>query len=221
MIMVKQTMLALLGLTLSQVTLATVTQTATVAEVNEWFSGQDKWVVTFVGYSGTGYENGSQMLSIAAEQLRGLNPEEVIVNIGGTPDGIGGVYQLAKEMGFETTGIVSTQASKWEVPLSEHADRVFYVQDEAWGGYIEGTTTLTPTSEAMVDVSDRMVAIGGGDVANAEMNAFRNTQWHGAARNFPVDANHDIVTNKLLRKGKVATEEDFKSKVVDDVEGCI
>ena len=215
--MLKKTVLTLLVLIWSQVASANITQIASLEEVKEWFTSQSKQVVTFVGYSGTGYENEDEMLEIASNQLQELNPEKVIVNIGGTPEGIGKVYRLAKDKGFETTGIVSTQANVWEVPISEYVDRVFYVQDEAWGGYIERTTTLTPTSKAMVDVSDIMVAIGGGDVANAEMNSFRKIKSHEFSRNFPVDANHDKVINKLQKKGQIANDEDYKSKVVYDV----
>ena len=48
---------------------------------------------------------------------------------------------------------------------------MFFVKDASWGGFIEGTERLSPTSTAMVEVSDRLVAIGGGDVARDELIA--------------------------------------------------
>ena len=90
-------------------------------DVISHFKDKGKKVLTFIGYSGAGYENKVEMLRIARSELEGLDPEEFIVNIGVTPDGIGQVYLLAKEMGFDTTGIVSTKAEKY-------LDRVEFVE---------------------------------------------------------------------------------------------
>ena len=141
------------------------------SEIREFFKDQNKQVVTFVGYSGTGYARHDHMLEVARSVLKRYDPADTLINIGATADGIGAVYALAKQLGFTTTGIVSAKGAEHEV--SEHVDWVFYVDDDEWGGFIAGTDRLTPTSEAIVANSDVIVGIGGGDVAQQEMLAAR------------------------------------------------
>ena len=81
------------------------------------------------------------------------------------------MYELAKQRGFTTSGIVSTQARESNATLSPCVDHVFFVQDPSWGGFVEGSERLSPTSAALVDVSDHLVAIGGGEVARDELVA--------------------------------------------------
>jgi hypothetical protein len=82
---------------------------ATPAAIRSSFRERKKTVVTFLGYSGAGYEDPAAMLQKAGEILREFDPAKTIVNIGATADGVGAVYQLAKDRGFETSGIVSTR----------------------------------------------------------------------------------------------------------------
>jgi hypothetical protein len=144
---------------------------AAPADVVDFFARDGRTVLTFAGYSGAGYEDEAAMLRHAARVLKPLDPARTIVNIGATAAGIGAVYALAKRRGFATTGIVSMQARRAAAELSPCVDLVFYVDDESWGGYLPGTGTLSPTSTAMVAVSARMVAIGGGEVARDELLA--------------------------------------------------
>jgi hypothetical protein len=134
--------------------------------INEYAKTRKK-VITFIGYSGKGYENQKRMLRIAKRQLRRIQHknDQWIVNIGVTPDGIGVIYTLAKEMGFETRGIVSKNAIPYLTSVKD-VDQYYLIDDEHWGGAVGGE--LTPTSEAMIAVSDKVVTIGGGDVAYAE-----------------------------------------------------
>jgi len=143
----------------------------TQTEIREFFKQQNKAVVTFVGYSGSGYARHDDMLEVARSALERYDPADTLINIGATADGIGAVYAVAKEMGFTTTGIVSAKGAAHHV--SEHVDWVFYVDDDEWGGFITGTDRLTPTSEAIVENSDVIIGIGGGDVAQQEMLAAR------------------------------------------------
>lgn len=173
---------------------------ATPQQVSEFFAAKRWKVVTFFGYSGAEYERPEVMLKRAGRALRGLNPRHVVVNIGATAQGIGAVYDLAKQRGFTTTGIVSSQAKEQGVALSPCVDHVFYVKDAAWGGLMPGTTTLTPTSEAMVAVSHRLIAIGGGEVARDELLAARRL---GKRVTFvPADMNHRLALDKAARKGQ-------------------
>ena len=88
-----------------------------------------------------------------------------------------------------TSGIVSTQARDSNATLSPCVDHVFYVQDPSWGGFVEGSERLSPTSEAMVAVSDHLVAIGGGEVSRDELIAARragkNTTLHPGGHESP------------------------------------
>jgi len=146
---------------------------ATPEQVRAFFDADGRTVVTFLGYSGAGYEDPASMLAHAGRELDRLDPRKTIVNIGATADGIGAVYELAKRRGFLTTGIVSSDAKRSGATLSPCVDTVFFIADSSWGGYLPGTRTLSPTSAAMVDASGRLVAIGGGEVARDELLAAR------------------------------------------------
>jgi len=172
------------------------------AEVKQFFENRGKTVVTFVGYSGAGYEDEQAMLREARKVLEGYAPEKTIVNIGATPDGIGAVYKLAKKMGFETTGIVSSQAKKYEAGVSPHVDKVFYITDETWGGFKENSQELNPTSEVMVTCSHAIVGIGGGEVARDELLAAKRA---GKTIKFiPAEMNHKTAIERAKKKGQPA-----------------
>jgi len=184
-----------------QVTEATPEQVRTFFRTKRWK------VVTFLGYSGAEYEDPESMLRHAARSLRSLDPRRTVINIGATSQGIGAVYELAKQRGFITTGVVSTQAKQQAVTLSPCVDFVFYVNDETWGGYLPRTTTLSPTSEAMVRSSDVLIAIGGGEVARDEMLAARPLGKR--VKFIPADMNHRIAREKAEAKG-LAPSTDFR-----------
>jgi hypothetical protein len=147
------------------------------------------------------------MLASAERVLSAFDPGSTIVNIGATPDGIGAVYELAKRKGFVTTGIVSAQAMRYDVGLSPHVDHVFYVEDATWGGYLEGTDRLSPTSEAMVENSNILVGIGGGEVARDELLEARRSGRE--VRFFPADMNHAKARENARRKG-IPPPTDFR-----------
>lgn len=126
-------------------------------------------VVTFLGYSGTGYTHPQDMMRAAEAILGAYGPREACICIGGTSPGIGAIYPLAKSMGFQTLGIVSALVMQKPEDISPHCDRLYVIDDENWGGISRGI--LSPTSTLMVNCSDRLVAIGGGDVTIAEIGA--------------------------------------------------
>lgn len=174
-------------------------QEATPDEIMVFFRDKGMTVLTFVGNSGTGYDDNDRMLAAAAEVLDEHDPRTTIVNLGATKDGIGAVYEIARQRGFFTTGIVSTRARDEHAPLSPFVDRVFYVRDDDWGGYIEGTGRLGPTSSAMVGVSDIIVGIGGGDIARDELIAAR--QQHKITRFIEAEMNRQTARDAARRKG--------------------
>lgn len=172
---------------------------ATPAQVRSHFAADGREVVTFMGYSGAGYEDPAAMLAQAGQVLARLDPKRAVINIGATADGIGAVYPVAKQRGFATTGIVSMEAARTGAELSPCVDLVFFVDDATWGGYLPGTQTLSPTSEAMVTSSDRLVAIGGGEVARDELLAAGKL---GKPVSFiPADMNHVQAVKKAAHRG--------------------
>lgn len=175
---------------------------ATPQQVKEFFVSNKRKVVTFLGYSGAEYENPAAMLKQASAALRKFDPRHTIVSIGATAAGIGAVYDLAKSRGFKTAGIVSSQAREQNVPLSPCVDYVFYVKDDSWGGQLPGTTTLSPTSEAVVASSDMLVAIGGGDIARDELLAAQRLKK--PVTFIPADMNHRLAREKAAAKGQPA-----------------
>ncbi|WP_461535210.1 hypothetical protein [Spongorhabdus nitratireducens] len=160
------------------------TDHATVMEkFQQWKQG--KKVLTLVGFSGAGYQDEARLAKEVRGMLANYPADKWIINIGGTPDGIGQMYPLAKSMGYTTTGIVSSQAvptlnSKLpalptlppDLPGKfPSVDYVMIVVDDKWGGFVNETRRLSPTSKAMVAVSDAMFAYGGGGVGRDEMIA--------------------------------------------------
>jgi hypothetical protein len=183
------------------------TKSATVEEIAAFFKSKQKAVLTFVGYSGAGYEDEAWMLKQAERVLGEYDPAKTIVNIGATPEGIGAVYELAKRKGFLTTGIVSSQARQYNVKLSPYVDYAFYVEDSAWGGLVPGTEELSPTSKAMVENSAVIIGIGGGEVARDELLAARRS---GKKVHFiPADMNHQKA-RESARKKKLPEPTDFR-----------
>ena len=182
----------------------------TPQQVHEFFRAQHRKVVSFFGYSGAEYEDHAGMLAQARQALSHFDPHKTIVNVGATGVGIGAVYELAKEKGFTTTGIVSSQAREQDVPLSPSVDYVFYVQDSTWGGYLPGTAKLSPTSEAMVNSSDVLIAIGGGDVARDELLEARRRKKD--VKFFPADMSHRLARDAAASKNK-PEPTDFRGAV--------
>ena len=126
-----------------------IKEEATPDAIAAYFKAQKKTVLTLAGYSGADYENKSAMIQQATRVLDQADPKTTIVNIGATADGIGVVYDIAKNKGFTTSGIVSTQARDAKATLSPCVDVIFFVKDPTWGGIVQGTNQLSATSTAM------------------------------------------------------------------------
>lgn len=177
--------------------------------MGEHFDRQGKTVLTFTGYSGAGYQDPEGMLAAARKVLERHDPRTTIVNIGATLEGIGAVYELARSLGFQTTGIVSTQAQEHGVAISPFVQQVVYIPDETWGGLVPGTDRLSPTSQAMVDMSDVLVGIGGGEVSRDELAVARRA---GKPVEFiPADMDHAKAVAKAAKKGE-APPTDFRGE---------
>ena len=159
-------------------------------------------VVTFTGFSAAGYEEPRRIEQILRETLQRRDPRSTLVCAGATPDGIGAVYRLAKELGFETIGIVSSTAERDAVRFSDDVDRIFVIEDDIWGGLLDDGVTLSPTSEAMVGSADEFIAIGGGQIAAQEVVEARNRRI--AVIYEPADMNHENARAQARHKGQEA-----------------
>jgi hypothetical protein len=179
--------------------LTTTVKYATIDDIRTFFKSKNKEVITFVGYSGAEYEDKMSMLEKAGRILDEFVASKTIVNIGATPEGIGAVYELAKRKGFITTGIVSTLAKKYNAVLSPCVNYVFYVEDDTWGGFLKGSDRLSPTSSAMVENSDVLIGIGGGEVGRDELLAAKHSGKE--VRFIPADMNHQKAIENAQKKG--------------------
>jgi adenosine deaminase len=142
-----------------------------VEEATKIVEKMQKRVISFLGYS-SDYADEALLEQTINDQLKNCSPKDTLINAGGTRIGIGIVYKIAKEMGFETLGIVSTRAKPDE--LSEQVDFVIYIEDAEWGGYDEANGKLYPVSSAIVRCTDTALVLGGGIIAQAEMLALRD-----------------------------------------------
>lgn len=180
---------------------------ATRASIKAFIRSKQMTVLTFTGYSGAQYEDPAALMAHASQVLDGQSSPKTLINIGATAEGIGAVYEIAKQKGFTTMGIVSTLARDEHVELSKCVDYVFFVKDSTWGGQLPGSNRLAPTSAAIVASSKTFVAIGGGDVTRDEMLAARRA---GKPVTFiPADMNHNIARAKAQKRGE-AEPTDFR-----------
>jgi len=171
----------------------------TAEDAVSFIKSRGKMVLTFFGYSGMGYEDEEAMLNNAREILLHYLPEKTLINIGATSVGCGAVYPLAKSMGFETSGIVTTAALKYPDNISTSVDHICFVKDKQYGGKIQGTDELSPTSRAMVECSDMLVSIGGGDISRDELLAGK--KLGKPIQFFPADMNHERSIRFAKRRG--------------------
>lgn len=184
--------------------------------VSNFFQVKGKKVLTFVGYSGSGYENETELINKANDVLSHYSPNETIINIGATYYGIGVVYREAKKLGFETTGIVSSLTNRndnGQRSFSRYCDTIFLVQDRTYGGFIDkNQEILSPTSEIMVSSSDILVALGGGKISHDE---FLMAKKRGKKVAFyPFDSNHSKYLKKSAKHGD-PVPTDFSSPVAE------
>jgi hypothetical protein len=163
-----------------------------------------KHVVTFLGFSGSGYEDSDKLHEAIGVVLASLDVETTLVNAGGTSEGIGIVYSIAKSRGFPTIGIVSSLAHTEHAVLSSDADKIYMIADDLWGGF-KSDGTLAPTSMAMVEVSDEMVAIGGDEIARDELSVAMSQ--NKPVRYIPAEINHLAAKAKAEKNGQPEPNE--------------
>lgn len=165
------------------------TDPLTGQEIIDLIRSRKKKVYTLFGYSALGYELPEQMLTVVKEKLTQLSKQEWIIAIGATEEGVGACYSVAKELGFETIGIVSTQALSYSGKFSDYVDMIYIVNDELWGGYIPGTKKLAETTKTFLSTSDFILALGGGENTAITLQAAKAIQL--PFEYIPCDMNHE------------------------------
>lgn len=171
----------------------------TSGEAVSFIRKRGKAVLTFLGYSGMGYEDEEGMLKTAQEVLSQYRPEKTLVVIGATRVGIGAVYPLAKSLGFETAGIVTMKAAEDPEGLSRFVDHLCFIKDAQYGGRLPNSTELSPTSKAMVDCSDILVAIGGNDIGREEL--IEGRKQGKPLQYMPAEMNHERAIRRAKKLG--------------------
>jgi hypothetical protein len=157
-------------------------------------------MLTFYGYSGMGYEDEQGMLQTARHVLNQYRPEKTLVIIGATNVGIGAVYRVAKANGFETVGIVSTEALEDPLSISDACDHICFIKDNQWGGKLPNSEELSPTSKTMVACSDILVAIGGNSISRDEV--LEGKRQGKPVQYFPAEMNREAWIRYTRRKGE-------------------
>ena len=183
----------------------------TPEEAIRFFKSRNKAVLTFYGYS-VEYQYKQAMLNIVREFLSEYSTQNTLVNIGVTVGGLGAAYPLIKSMGFETAGIVSSNAIEHPGAISDAVDHICFIKDNQWGGKLPNSTELSPTSKAMVACSDILVAIGGNDVSRDEL-------LEGQAQGkpvyyYPAEMDHKTAIQRAKDQG-LPVPESFMGSVHD------
>jgi hypothetical protein len=166
-------------------------------ETRVFFESQGKTVITFFGYS-IEYENEKAMQEIVKDVLSRYSPEAFLINVGATSGGIGATYPIAKSLGFKTTGIVSTLALQYLDNISGAVDRVCFVTDDQWGGKLPDSNDLSPTSRAIIECTDILIGIGGGEISRDELVA--GSERGKPVHFYPAEISHTLL---ILRAQKM------------------
>ncbi|MCA9013890.1 MAG: hypothetical protein R3F41_00375 [Gammaproteobacteria bacterium] len=138
--------------------------------IRQFIRNSGMQVLTLAGYSGAGYQYPEQMLEVVSRALEDRDPAQWLICSGATSCGIGAAYEVAKQAGFTTLGIVSSKALEERVEVSPYLDYVFFVEDSKWGGRLDDGT-LSPTSREFVETGDEFLVIGGNGIARDEILA--------------------------------------------------
>jgi hypothetical protein len=154
-----------------------------------------KSVIGFAGYSDSGYESpqaAEKVWEQILSRVPGADRAKTLVLTGGTASGVGQVAELATRMGFSVGGLASENALT--EAISPQIKHMFFIKDKAWGGTVEGSAKLHPTSHALALVVDQLHVVGGGEVAAME---YVSAKLLGKEVSFtPADMNHSYAKNR-------------------------
>lgn len=159
-------------------------QRSNVQDILFFKEATGKKVVTLFGYASAGYEK----IDVVMKAIEIILDErflytEWIINAPGSAPGIGNFYARAFKKNYETMGIISSHVIEVKdknnpnflryMGYPVECKNIFMIQDVVWGGYISNDV-LSPTTAAMVEVSDAVIQVGGNEVARDELIASLN-----------------------------------------------
>lgn len=78
------------------------------------------------------------------------------------------------------------------------------MDDIQWGGKVSNSEELSPTSKAMVECSDVLIALGGNEVSRDELVTARN--MGKPIHYYPAEMNHENAIRHAKRKGLLPPE---------------
>ncbi|PTB17743.1 hypothetical protein C9I57_26340 [Trinickia symbiotica] len=129
-----------------------------------------KHPLVVAGFSGLGYADPAhldrQFREILNQKIKKHGRHNLIVVAGATDEGIGRVYDLAREEGIATRGIVSSEAQRWGTKISPSCQHVIYVKrpEDDWNVTSpEGDSYMVRAA-----LGGSFLAFGGGEVAVTE-----------------------------------------------------
>lgn len=180
------------------------TEPISASEIVKEIKELNKTVFTIFGFSKLGYENWEAVAEKIKNDLSKLDINKTLVCIGATEDGIGKAYEIAKQMGFETIGIVSTKALSYSGKFSDFVDRIYIVNDELWGGYVPGTNNLAETTKAFLDTADEIHAYGGGVNTAVTLKAAKDKSIKTVY--YSAEMNHEKAKQDAIETGSTHPE---------------
>lgn len=171
----------------------------TKEEISNVIKSYGKKVWSKFGYSALGYEDEEKLKAKWKTELAELDPKEWIINIGVTKEGTGMLYKIAKEMGFQTTGFVSTKFLEKGGHYDENCDHIFIIKDDTWGGY-KSDGTLSAITDLFVSLSDVISADGGGAITAITLKEMAKI---GKQVKFtPFEMNHAAARAAAVKSGR-------------------
>ncbi|MBV8045276.1 hypothetical protein [Pluralibacter sp.] len=143
---------------------------------------RDKHVMVFSGFSGLGYSDSAslkaQLSSALDEAINRYGAHHLCVVAGATPEGIGAVYELAKNKGVGTLGIVSEHARGG---VAQDCDRVIFVNDPGASWKVLDETgasymVYVATKQNGLSRTGEFLAYGGGVVTLSELQEAKSME---------------------------------------------
>jgi hypothetical protein len=162
----------------------------------------DMKIHSLFGYSALEYERPDLLEETIVHDLESFDPGETAIAIGATPYGIGRMYPIIKQLGFQTLGIVASKALGLNEECAEGVDKIFVVKDTNWGGYRYSETTkglLSPTTRVFVGASDSIAAYGGGGITAVTLEEAKRRQKPVSYK--PFEMSHFIAHMLLAQSG--------------------
>lgn len=122
---------------------------------------KDRYAVVFVGHSGKGYIEPEAVRADMQQRLEsimqrtGMDPGQMMVLAGATPEGIGLVYEVAQTLNLPAMGIVAEAGAQWVSPHCPDVITVRNADANDWG------TRLPESGEEMTVTALRIATAAG------------------------------------------------------------